>query len=136
MSSSFEPEAPQRPLSELFTTMTTELSTLFRQEVELAKVEVKQEASKAGQAVGMLAAAAIAALIGVLLLAMALSFGLADLFDISTFWGFLIVGLLIAVVAAVLAKSGQKRLQTVNPKPEQTIESLQQDAQTIKERRP
>lgn len=134
MSSSFEPEAPQRPLSELLTSMTTELTTLFRQEVELAKVEVRQEASKAGQAVGMLAGAAIAALIGILLIAMAAAFGLSEL--IPTGWAFLIVGLLIAAVAGALAAAGRKRLQTINPMPDQTIETLKQDAQTIKERRP
>jgi Putative Actinobacterial Holin-X, holin superfamily III len=134
MSSSFEPEAPQRPLSELFGSMTTELTTLFRQEVQLAKAEVRQEASKAGQAVAMLAGGAIAALIAALILAMAAGFGLAEI--MPTGWAFAIIGVLIAIVAAVLVASGRKRLQAVSPRPDQTIETLKEDAATIRERRP
>lgn len=133
-SSAFEPEAPQRPLSELFTTMTTELSTLFRQEVDLAKAEVRQEAGKAGQAVGMLAAGGIAALIAVLILAMAAGFGLAEI--MPTGWAFALVGVVIAIVAAVLFASGKKRLSAVNPRPDQTIETLKEDMSTIRERKP
>lgn len=133
-SSAFEPEAAQRSLSGLFTTMTTELSTLFRQEVQLAKAEVRQEASKAGQAVGMLAGGAIAALIAALILAMAAAFGLAEI--MPTGWAFVIVGVLIAIVAAVLFMSGRKRLQAVSPRPDQTIETLKEDVTTIRERKP
>jgi acyl-coenzyme A thioesterase PaaI-like protein len=134
VSSAPEPQAEQRPLTELFSTMTTELSTLFRQEVQLARAEVRQEASKAGQAVGILAGGAIAALIAVLILAMAAGFGLAEI--MPTGWAFAIVGVVIAIVAAVLVASGRKRLQSVSPKPDQTIETLKEDAQTIRERRP
>lgn len=136
MSSSFEPETTeQRSLGTLFTEMTSELSTLFRQEVSLAKAEVRQEASKAGQAAGLLAGAAIAGLVGLLILTMALAFAIGDLLE-NTWLGFLIIGIILAIAAAVLAQSGRKRLQTVNPTPERTIETLKEDMQTIKERRP
>lgn len=135
MSSSFEPEAPQRSLSELFTEMTSEVSTLFQQEVALAKAELREEAGKAGQAAGMLAGAAIAGLVGLLILTMALAFAIGDVLE-NTWLGFLIVGVLLAIAAAVLAQSGRKRLQTINPKPERTLETLKEDMQTIKERRP
>lgn len=135
MSSSFEPEGSQRSLSELFTEMTSEVSTLFQQEVALAKAELREEAGKAGQAAGMLAGAAIAGLVGLLILTMALAFAIGDALE-NTWLGFLIVGVLLAIAAAVLAQAGRKRLQTINPKPERTLETLKEDMQTIKERRP
>jgi MFS family permease len=138
MSSSFEPEAAEaseRSLAELFSAMTSELSTLFQQQVALAKAEVKEEASKAGQAVSLLAVAGILGLVGALMLTMALAFAIGDLLE-NTWLGFLIVGAVLAIVAFVLLQSGRKRLQTVNPTPERSIETLKEDMQTIKERRP
>ncbi len=133
----FEQDASgnDRSLGELFSDMTNQLSTLFRQEVQLATAEIRQEASKAGQAAGMLAAAGVFALGGLALLAFSLAYLLAELLD-SFSLGFLIVGIVLAAVGGLLFVSGRKRLQTVNPKPEQTMETLKEDAQTIKERRP
>jgi hypothetical protein len=139
-SSSFDPganiesESRERPLSELLSTMTSDLTTLFRQEVELAKAEVREEASKAGQAVAMLAAAGVAALVAVLMLAHAAAWGLSEV--IPEGFAYLVVAVLIGIVAAVLLSTGRKRLQTINPTPERTIETLKEDAQTIRERRP
>lgn len=124
-----------RSLGELFSDMTSQMSTLFRQEVQLATAELRQEASKAGQAAGMLAAAGVFALGGLALLAFSLAYLLAELLD-SFSLGFLIVGLVLAAIGGVLFVNGRKKLETVNPKPEQTMETLKEDAQTIKERRP
>jgi len=124
-----------RSLGDLFSDMTSQLSTLFRQELQLAQAEIKQEVAKAGQAAGMLAGAAIFALGMLTLLAFSLAYLVSEWTD-STPLGFFIVAVVLGIVAAVLANIGQKRLKQVNPKPVQTIETLQEDAQTIKERRP
>jgi uncharacterized membrane protein YqjE len=124
----------ERSLGELVTSLSGELSTLFRQEVALAKAELRGEAAKAGQAAGMLGAAAVFGLVALLILVTAAALGLAAILD-NDWLAFLIVGVVLLIVAAVLALSGRKRFQAVGP-PQQTIDTLREDAQTIKERRP
>jgi len=51
-------------------------------------------------------------------------------------WAALIVAVVWGVVAAVLARSGRNELREVNPKPEQTVETLKEDAQWLKTRKP
>jgi uncharacterized membrane protein YqjE len=115
-----------RSLGELFGDLTTDLGALMRSEIELAKVELKEEAGKAGRAGGMLAGAALAAYLAVTLLAFAAAWGLAEVVEPG--WAFLIVGIVVAIVAAVLGFAGRERLASVDPMPEQTMETLQEDA--------
>jgi F0F1-type ATP synthase assembly protein I len=105
----------------------------MRKEVELAKVETKEEVSRAGKAGGMLGGGAFAGYFALLFL----SFALAWLLDewMHTALAFLIVGLLYAVVAAVLVVRGRARLQSVNPVPQQTVETLKEDVQWAKAQR-
>jgi F0F1-type ATP synthase assembly protein I len=128
-----EPKAPEKSLGQLFSELTSDLSTLMRKEVELAKVETKEEVSRAGKAGGMLGGGAFAGYLALLFL----SFALAWLLDewMHTALAFLIVGLLYAVVAAVLIVRGRARLQDVNPVPQQTVETLKEDVQWAKAQR-
>jgi len=117
-------------VGELIGNISNDLSQLFRQEVELAKAELKQEAAKTGKAGGMLGGAAFAGYLAVLLLSLALVWGLENVMD--TGWAALIVGLLWAIVGAVLFVSGRKKLKTVDPVPRRTAETLKEDAQWLK----
>ena len=128
-----EPKAPEKSLGQLFSELTADLSTLMRKEVELAKVETKEEVSRAGKAGGMLGGGAFAGYFALLFL----SFALAWLLDewMHTALAFLIVGLLYAVVAAVLVVRGRARLQNVNPVPQQTVETLKEDVQWARAQR-
>ena len=122
-----------RSLGELVGDMSRELSTLMRKEVELAKVETKDELSKAGRAGAMLGAGAAIGYAALLLLSFALAWGLAEV--MAAGWAFLIVGVLHAVVAAVLVRQGRERMRAVKPVPEQTVETLKEDVQWAKARR-
>jgi len=128
-----EPKAPEKSLGQLFADLTSDLSTLMRKEVELAKVETKDEVSRAAKAGGMLGGAAVTGYFALLFL----SFALAWLLDewMHTALAFLIVGLVYAVIAAVLALQGRSRMQTVNPVPQQTVETLKEDVQWAKAQR-
>jgi Putative Actinobacterial Holin-X, holin superfamily III len=130
-----EGPAPARPLADIVKDLTGDLGTLFRQEVELAKAELKQEARKGGKAAGVLGAAAGLGLVGAIILAMAIGFGLSILFGAEDdfFWGFLITAVVLLVAAAIAASNGRKKLQQVDPKPDQTIETLREDARYLKE---
>jgi len=124
-----EPKRAEQSLGELFKEMSSELGDLFRQEVQLAKVEATEEAKRSGAAVGAMAVGAIAAL---LFLTLA-SFALAELLDqgLNRALSFAIVALIWGIVAAVLVQSGRKKLQGLKPLPE-TKRSLEEDKEWAK----
>jgi hypothetical protein len=103
----------------LVSDISADLSTLMRQEVALAKAEVKDSATKAGKGAGMLAGAGYAGHFVLLFLSIALWQGLGDLID-NDAWGAVIVAVLFGIVAAVLALSGRKQLKTVEGIPQTT----------------
>ncbi|MFJ8469821.1 phage holin family protein [Streptomyces swartbergensis] len=107
--------------------MTSDLQTLFRQEVELAKTEIREEGAKAGKAAGMYGGAGFGGYMVALFLSLAAVFGLANVMDAG--WAALIVATVWAVIAAVLYVMGRSRMREVSPKPEQTVQTLKEDAQ-------
>jgi len=123
-------EVQETSVGELIGNISNDLSTLFRQEVELAKAELKQEATKAGKAAGMLGAAAFAGYLVVVLLSFALVAALSNVMDWG--WAALIVAVIWAVVGAVLFVNGRKKLKTVDPTPRRTVETIKEDAQWLK----
>jgi hypothetical protein len=123
-------EVSETSVGELIGNISDDLSRLFRQEVELAKAELKQEASKAGKAAGMLGGAGFAGYLAVVLLSFALVFGLANVMDAG--WAALIVAVLWAIVGAVLYAGGRKKLKDVDPMPRRTVDTIKEDAQWLK----
>lgn len=116
--------------SDLFSRLTDQFTTLMRQEVALAKTELKREATKAGKAGGLLGGAAFAGYMTVVLLSFAAVWGLAEV--IPAGFAFLAVGAVWGVIAAVLGLSGKKEAQRVDPTPHATIDTLKDDAQWAK----
>jgi hypothetical protein len=119
--------AQEPSIGELVHGISEDLSTLVRQELALAKAELKEEAAKAGKGAGLLGATGYAGHMVLLFGTFALVFGIGSLTGLG--WACLIVTLLWAAGAAVLGGAGRRTLRTVHPKPEQTIESLKEDAQ-------
>ncbi len=117
-------------VGELIGNISDDLSRLFRQEVELAKAELKQEAAKAGKAAGMLGGAGFAGYLAVVLLSFALVFGLGNVMDLG--WAALIVAVIWGVIGAVLYANGRKKLKTVDPVPHRTVDTIKEDAQWMK----
>jgi hypothetical protein len=99
--------------------ISSDLSTLMRQEVALAKAEIKDSATKAGKGAGMLAGAGYAGHFVVLFLSFALWMALTEMLD-SQGWAAVIVAVLWGIVAAVLALMGRKQLKTVEGIPQTT----------------
>jgi Flp pilus assembly protein TadB len=126
-------EAHQRAdnasLGELLGDVTRDLSTLMRQEVELAKAELKQSATKAGKGGGMLAGAGVAGHFVLVFLSLALMFGLGALMPLG--WAAVIVAVIWGIIAAVLASRGRKELKQVQGLP-QTGETLSEIPPTLK----
>ncbi|MCY1138509.1 phage holin family protein [Actinoplanes sp. Pm04-4] len=123
-------EVQETSVGEMIGNISNDLSQLFRQEVELAKAELKQEASKAGKAGGMLGGAAFAAYLAVVLLSFALVFALDAVMPAG--WAALIVAVLWAVIGGVLYVIGKNKLKTVDPVPRRTVDTLKEDAQWLK----
>ncbi|MFF7853879.1 phage holin family protein [Streptomyces sp. NPDC007904] len=121
------PRGEDKSLGELLSVITSDLQTLFRQEVELAKVEIREEAGRAGKAAGMYGGAGFAGYMVLLFLSLAALFGLANVMDEA--WAALIVMAVWGVIAAVLYQKGRTRMRTVSPKPEQTVETMKENAE-------
>ncbi len=119
-------------VGQLLSDVSRDFSTLMRQEVSLAKAEVKTEVAKAGKGAGMLGGAGFAGYMVLLFLSIALWWGLANVMDEG--WSALIVALVWAVIGAVLFVVGRKALRSVNPKPERTLETVKQVPDAMKGR--
>jgi Putative Actinobacterial Holin-X, holin superfamily III len=117
-------------VGELMGEVTRDLSTLMRQELDLAKAEVKQEVTKTGKAAGMLGAAGFAGYMVLLFASIAAWWGLANVMDQG--WAALIVTGIWTVIGAVLFAVGRRQLREVNPKPEQTVETVKELPDALK----
>jgi len=122
----------QVPVGQLMSQVAEDLSQLVRAELALAKVETKQEITKAGKAGGMLGGAALAGWLTLLFASLALMYALGAVMPLG--WAALIVAALWGVAAAVLFVVGRKRIKQVNPVPEQTIETVKEDVRWIQNR--
>ena len=118
------PDVEGTSVGQLIGEVTKDLSVLMRQELELAKVEVKAEAKKAGAGAGLFGAAGFAGYMVLLFLSIALWWALSHLVGHS--WSALIVAVLWGVIGFVAFTMGRKKFKEVNPKPERTVETLQQ----------
>ncbi|MFX1822393.1 phage holin family protein, partial [Pseudarthrobacter sp. CC4] len=122
-------KADNASLGELLGDVTRDLSTLMRQEVELAKAELKQSATKAGKGSGMLAGAGVAGHFVLVFLSLGLMFALGALMPLG--WAALIVAVVWGITAAVLASIGRKELKQIKGLP-QTGETLSEIPPTLK----
>lgn len=130
--SSIPPQPPESrkqdsSVPELLSEVTSDIQTLFRKEIELAKAEIREEATKAGKAAGMFGGAGFAGYMVALFLSLAAMFALANVMD--TGWAALLVTGVWAAIGGVLFALGRSRMRSVSPKPEQTVQTLKEDAQ-------
>jgi cbb3-type cytochrome oxidase subunit 3 len=123
----------ERPIGEVAKDLTSDLSLLLRQEMELAKAEMAQKGRTAAPGLGMLGGAGVVALCAAGALTACLVLVLS-LF-LSEWLAALIVGVVLAAVAYVLVKQGKERVaEAGKPVPEQTIETVKEDVQWAKTR--
>jgi uncharacterized membrane protein YqjE len=126
-------ELRERPVGELLKELSTQTSTLVRQELELAKAEMAEKGKQAGLGAGMFGGAG---LFGLLALGALTTCAIAALATAMDLWlAALIVTVVYAVIAGVLALVGrQKTREATPPAPEQAIESTKEDVQWAKSR--
>jgi hypothetical protein len=125
-----EDRAAHTSLGTLLGEVTKDISTLFRQEVALAKAEITDSGKKAGKGAGLFSGAGVAGHFVLLFLSIALWWGLGDLIG-SNGWSAVIVAVLWAIVALILALQGKKEFQKIKGAP-QTAETIKEIPETFK----
>jgi hypothetical protein len=125
-----EQKAATTSVGDLLAEVSRDISTLMRQEVALAKAELKETASKTAKGAGLLGGAGYAGLMAVFFLSIALWWGLGDLID-SLGWSAVIVAVIWAIIAAILYAIGRSRLKEVEGAP-QTVETLKEIPETLR----
>jgi uncharacterized membrane protein YqjE len=123
----------EKSLRELVSEMTSEVSQLFRSEIELAKTEAKEEAAKAAKAGAMFGVAGFLGYLAIFMLSFAAAWALATV--IPDGLAFLIIGIVYVVVAAVCFLVGRKRVQEFSPVPQETVETLKEDVEWARARK-
>ena len=111
-----------------------DLRTLIREEIALARVEIREQAGKARAAAMSFGMAAGALLFGATFLLIAIATGIAELLDWPVWTGFLIVAVLLSVIGFVMLSSGRKQLQSFHAVPEQTVSTLKENSEWIAKR--
>jgi Putative Actinobacterial Holin-X, holin superfamily III len=126
----------ERSIGELFGQLSQDIALLVRQEAQLAKTEIQEKISRASRDLVSLAAGGAIALVGGLALTAAIILLLVDPIGLEPWLAALLVGAVFAGGGMVLLRSGLRDLKTVDPAPRRTVESIKEDIQIVKERRP
>lgn len=128
----------QRSLGQILKELSSETSTLLRQEVDLAKTEMSEKASRLGNNLGSLAVGGAVAFLGALALLYTVVAGLTSLFDqfmdleVAVWLAPLIVGSALAAVGYGLIKKALETLKHESLTPQRTTESLQENKEWLK----
>jgi hypothetical protein len=130
----------ERSLGDLFSELAAETSTLVRQEVALAQTELTAKATSVGKNVGFLVAGGAVGYTALLVILAAVVIGLTQLISSLTGWQLItsawiaaaIVGLVVGAVAYVLVTNALAKLKETELTPRQTVETLKEDAEWLK----
>jgi len=129
-----EQDLREQSTGDLVKQLSQQVTTLVRQEVELAKAEMGEKGKKAGVGLGMFGGAGVA---GLLALGSLTAFVILALDGAIPNWAAaLIVTAIWAAVAGVLALQGRDKVKEVGkPVPEKTTESVKEDVEWLKGQR-
>lgn len=117
-------------LGDLFRQLAQDSATLVRQEMTLAKAELKANVRSVARDAAMVAVGGVLALVGVIVLIAFLVVAVGDALD--NYWlGALIVGVLFLLVGGLLAMSNLKKLKQEEVAPTRTLETLKEDKQWL-----
>ena len=124
--------SPEQPMSELISKTSSDLTTLFRKEVELAKIEIKDDVRHTAKAGSMFGAAGFAGYLAAVLGSLAIVLALDLAMPLWT--AFLIVAAMFALVGFGLFRQARARMNEFTLGPEQTIETIKEDIEWAKAR--
>jgi len=124
-------QSSEPTLGDLFTSLTSDLTTLVRKEIELARTETMEKVTSATRNLVMIVAGGLVAYAGFIALIMAAIFLLNR--AMSLWLSALIVGIVVIVIGAILLSIGRSRLSNMSVVPEKTVESIKENTEWAKE---
>lgn len=124
----------QDSIGSLMRGILVDVRQLMREEIALARVEIREQAGRAKAAAASLGAAVAALALGGIFLLVAIAVGMADLLDWPVWAGFLVVALLLSIAGAAMLTLGRRRLRSVHAVPEQTVQTLKENSEWIAKR--
>ena len=132
MSAQSSDDLRDRPIGDLLRELSNQTTTLVKQELDLAKAEMREKGKKAGVGIGMWGAAGV---VGLLALGALTAFLILVLDEVMPDWlAALIVAAVYGAIAGVLYLQGRERVEEAgSPVPEQTVETLKEDVQWAKD---
>ena len=122
----------KRTIVSLFTDVFAETTELFQAEINLVRSEIRQSVGRVANSGTLIGAGAIGALAALFLLLQAVVSWLV-IAGLPEQWGYSIVGILVAGVAAAVLSKGINNLKASKVMPERTLEQLKADFATVKE---
>ena len=125
-------QTDDRSLKDLLGDLTSNITTLFRKEIQLARAETSEKISQVGYALGSIAAGGILALAALIVLLQALVIAITTA-GVPAGWSSLIVGAVVAAIAYGLIHKGTSDLKASNLAPSRTMDSIKRDAHVVKE---
>ncbi len=128
------PDFVQDSIGTLIRGILNDLRTLIREEIALARVEIREQAGRAKAAAFSFGIAAAALLFGGVFLLVAIALGVASLFGWPAWTGFLIVALLLCAGGFFTLSTGRRLLANVHGIPEQTVTTLKENSEWIAKR--
>ena len=128
------PDFVQESTASLIRGILNDLRTLIREEIALARAEMREQAGRARAAALSIGIAAAALAFGGIFLLVAIALGIAYLLGWPAWAGFLIVAFLLCIGGYFTLSSGRKQLARVHAMPEETVTTLKENSEWIAKR--
>ena len=128
------PNFVQESTGSLIRGILNDVRTLIREEIALARVEMREQAGRARAAALSFGIAAAALAFGAIFLLVAMALGIANLLGWPAWTGFLIMALLLCIGGYFTLSSGRKQLASVHAVPEETVTTLKENSEWIAKR--
>lgn len=125
----YSPGLEELSLGELLSNLSSQAGLLFRQEVQLAQAEMTRKATRAGRNAAYVALGGVVGSVAFMTLVAALVLALAQV--MAAWLAAAVVGLALAIVAALLVRYGIEKLKQIDPAPRQTIETLRENKEWL-----
>jgi len=123
----------EQSTGELVKQLSEQVTSLVRDEMKMARLELTQKGKQAGMGMGMFGVSGLVALYGVACLLAAAIIAISG--EIRAWLAALIVGLAVLAASGVAAAAGRGRLRRATPPmPQQAVEGAKADVEEVRER--
>jgi uncharacterized membrane protein YqjE len=125
---------PDTSISSLLKGILTDLQSLMREEIALARVELTEQATRARTAAMSFGMAVAALAFGGTFLLIAIALGISDAFDWPASAGFLVVAIVLSIAGFIAYSAARRRVKAMNVVPEETVSTLKENSAWIAKR--